>query len=170
VDPRGSFLPQARRVRVHSRLATYLVGRSGQSGLVEVRRPRAQPWSVFGCLTDAAGASALLLSRASDLAAKGSCGWAMVVLDATGSELARMCARFALASAVVVLVPDDCSVRAFPSGSLWPAAPGADGATSAPCGRQFTAGAHAGTCSRFRVDPVLRARAHTRQSSPSLRR
>jgi spermidine synthase len=97
-------------------LATYLLGLFSGSLLWSIVADRIRrPWLVFGCLIAAAGASALLL-----LASIGS--WlpqaqstlGNFVLEATGSELAGMCARFTVASAVVVLLPTILLGAAFP--------------------------------------------------------
>ena len=97
-------------------LATYLtglfLGSLAWSRYVDrVRRP----WLVFGLLIAAAGASALLLLASIGPWLPQAQTWAGgVVFRATGSELARMCARFALASCVIVLPPTLLLGAAFP--------------------------------------------------------
>jgi spermidine synthase len=98
-------------------LATYLLGLFSGSLLWStfadlIRRP----WLVFGCLIGTAGVSALLL-----LASIGpwlpqmQIGLGNFVLQMTGNELAAMCARFAVASAVVVFLPTIFLGAAFPA-------------------------------------------------------
>jgi spermidine synthase len=97
-------------------LATYLIGLFLGSLIWSRFADRIRrPWLVFGCLIAAAGVSALLLLVSIGPwlpAAQSALG--RVVFEATGSELARMCARFALASAVVVLLPTILLGAAFP--------------------------------------------------------
>lgn len=72
-------------------------------------------WLVFGGLLPAAGASALLMLASIGPWLPRAQGWlGGVVLKETGSELAGMYARFALASAVVVLPPTLLLGAAFP--------------------------------------------------------
>jgi len=97
-------------------LATYLSGLFLGSQLCSRFADRIRrPWLVFGGLIAAAGASALLLLASIGPwlpRLQGALGNA--VFAATGSELARMCGRFALASAVVVLIPTMLLGAAFP--------------------------------------------------------
>jgi len=88
-------------------LATYLSGLFLGSLLWSNLADRIRrPWLAFGCLVAAAGASALLMiAIIGPWLPRAQSGVAGVVLKETRSELAGMCARFALASAVVVLPP-----------------------------------------------------------------
>jgi len=98
-------------------LATYLtglvVGSALYAGLADRGRDR---WGTFGLLIAAAGLAALLalaglgsrLPRWQSLAAD-------VVFAATRSELAAMCARFAVAAASLILVPTVLLGAAFPA-------------------------------------------------------
>lgn len=97
-------------------LATYLMGLFLGSLLQSRFADRIRhPWPVFGCLIAAAGGSALLLLAGLGPWLPRAQSWiGGVVLSATGSELARMCARFVLASAVVVLLPTILLGAAFP--------------------------------------------------------
>lgn len=97
-------------------LATYLLGLALGSALVSRRVERVRdPWGAFALLITAAGLVALL-----EIAALGS--WlpqwqsqaSHAVLDATGSLLAAMCARFAVASLCIVFVPTLLLGAAFP--------------------------------------------------------
>jgi spermidine synthase len=98
-------------------LATYLTGLFLGSLLWSkfVDRIR-RPWLAFGCLIAAAGGSALLLLASIGPWLPQAQSWlGGVVLKQTGSELAGMCARFALASTVVVLPPTILLGAAFPA-------------------------------------------------------
>lgn len=97
-------------------LATYLMGLFLGSLLWSRLADRAtRPWLVFGCLIAAAGASAVLMLASIGPWLPEAQRWlGIVVLEATGSELARMCARFTLASSVVVLLPTLLLGAAFP--------------------------------------------------------
>jgi spermidine synthase len=97
-------------------LATYLMGLFLGSLLWSRFADRTRrPWLAFGCLIAAAGGSALLLLASIGPWLPQAQNWlGMVVLQATGSELARVCARFALAAAVVVLPPTLLLGAAFP--------------------------------------------------------
>jgi spermidine synthase len=97
-------------------LATYLMGLFLGSLLWSRFADRVRrPWLVFGCLLAAAGGSALLLMASIGPWLPQAQGWlGSAVFKATGSELARVCARFALASAVVVLLPTMLLGAAFP--------------------------------------------------------
>ncbi len=97
-------------------LATYLTGLFLGSLLWSkladsVRRP----WLAFGGLIAAAGGSALLMLASIGPWLPRTQTWmGSLVFSATGSELARMCARFAVASAAVVLLPTLLLGAAFP--------------------------------------------------------
>jgi predicted membrane-bound spermidine synthase len=97
-------------------LATYLIGLFLGSLLWARFADRVRrPWAVFGCLIAAAGVSALLLLAGLGPWLPRAQSWlGGVVLNTTGSELAGMCSRFALASAVVVLPPTLLLGAAFP--------------------------------------------------------
>ncbi|MGB5037529.1 MAG: fused MFS/spermidine synthase, partial [Blastocatellia bacterium] len=73
------------------------------------------PWTAFGLLIAAAGASALLLLANIGPWLPDAQRWlGLAVLNATGSEMLRLCARYALAAAVVVLLPTILLGAAFP--------------------------------------------------------
>jgi spermidine synthase len=97
-------------------LATYLIGLSLGSLVCSRSADRVRrPWLVFGCLIAAAGGSALLsLASIGPWLPEAQRWLGLAVLNATGSELARLCARFAFASAVVVLLPTILLGAAFP--------------------------------------------------------
>lgn len=97
-------------------LATYLVGLFLGSLVWSKFADRVRkPWLVFGVLIAAAGVSAMLLLASIGPWLPGAQRWlGIAVLNATGSELARMCARFALASSVVLLLPTMLLGAAFP--------------------------------------------------------
>ena len=97
-------------------LATYLTGLVVGSALYARWADRVRdPWGVFGLLIAAAGLVALL-----EIAGLGK--WLVVlqtvaegaVLALTGSQLAGMCARFAVAAACIVFVPTVLLGAAFP--------------------------------------------------------
>jgi len=97
-------------------LATYLMGLFLGSLVLSNFADRIhRPWLVFGCLIAAAGASALLLLASIGPWLPSAQTWlGRIVLQVTGNELARMCARFAVASAVLVLMPTILFGAAFP--------------------------------------------------------
>ncbi|MCM3870382.1 MAG: fused MFS/spermidine synthase [Pyrinomonadaceae bacterium] len=97
-------------------LATYLIGLFLGSLLWARFADRVRrPWMVFGCLIAAAGASALMLLASLGPWLPTTQRWlGGIVLNTTGSELAGMCARFALAAAIVVLPPTILLGAAFP--------------------------------------------------------
>jgi spermidine synthase len=97
-------------------LATYLTGLFlGSLSWSKFSDRIRRPWLVFGCLIAAAGASALLLLAIIGPWLPRAQSWlGNVVLEVTGSQLADMCARFALASAVVVLLPTILLGAGFP--------------------------------------------------------
>ncbi|MFH0352514.1 MAG: spermidine synthase, partial [Chromatiales bacterium] len=97
-------------------LATYLAGLVVGAALYARSADRVRdPWGVFGFLIAAAGLVALL-----EIAGLGR--WLVVlqtqteaaVLALTGSQLAGMCARFAVAAACIVFVPTVLLGAAFP--------------------------------------------------------
>jgi spermidine synthase len=97
-------------------LATYLLGLALGSALVSRRVERVRdPWGAFALLIAAAGLVALL-----EIAGLGH--WlpqwqsqaSHSILDATGSLLAAMCARFAVASLCIVFAPTLLLGAAFP--------------------------------------------------------
>jgi spermidine synthase len=98
-------------------LATYLAGLFAGSLIWSRYADRMQrPWLAFGFLIAAAGASALfLLASVGPWLPQAQSWFGGVVYQATGSELARMCARFAVASSVVVLLPTMLLGAAFPA-------------------------------------------------------
>lgn len=98
-------------------LATYLTGLALGAALYARRADRVRdPWSAFGLLIAAAGLVALV-----ETAVLGS--WIIrfqtiaesAVLSMTGSILAGMCARFAVAAACIVLLPTMLLGAAFPA-------------------------------------------------------
>jgi spermidine synthase len=97
-------------------LVTYLTGLFLGSLLGSRYADRLRrPWLAFGLLIAAAGASALLLLVSIGPWLPQAQTWAGgVVFHATGSDLARMCVRFALACTVIVLVPTLLLGAAFP--------------------------------------------------------
>jgi len=97
-------------------LATYLSGLFLGSLVWSRYADRVRrPWLVFGLLIAAAGASALLLLASIGPWLPHLQAWAGgVAFRATGSELARMCVRFAVAAAIVVLLPTMLLGAAFP--------------------------------------------------------
>jgi spermidine synthase len=97
-------------------LATYLLGLFSGCLLWSTVADRIRrPWLVFGCVIAAAGASALLLlAIIGPWLPRAQSELGNLVLEMTGSELAGMCGRFALASAVVVLPPTIFLGAAFP--------------------------------------------------------
>jgi spermidine synthase len=98
-------------------LATYLFGLfSGSLAWSIVADRIRRPWLVFGCLIATAGVSALLLlASIGPWLPRAQISLGNFVSQATGNQLAGMCARFALASAVVVLVPTILLGAAFPA-------------------------------------------------------
>jgi spermidine synthase len=97
-------------------LVTYLTGLFLGSLLWSRFADRVRrPWLVFGCLIAAAGASAILFMASLGPWLPEAQRWlGLAVLNATASELARLCTRFAFASAVVVLLPTILLGAAFP--------------------------------------------------------
>ncbi|MDH4567003.1 spermidine synthase [Pseudomonas sp. BN414] len=97
-------------------LATYLTGLVLGSALYARRADRIRdPWGLFGLLIAAAGLIALLqvagLGRWLVIAQT---QIEMLVLQATGNELAGMCARFATAALSMVFLPTTLLGAAFP--------------------------------------------------------
>jgi predicted membrane-bound spermidine synthase len=98
-------------------LGTYLVGLAFGSFLFScLVRPRHEPWRVFGLLLAGAGASSLaivaFLGRWLVDAQTFAGMWGMRL---TGSETIEVLARFAVASAAVLLVPTTLLGAAFPA-------------------------------------------------------
>src|SRR5262249_49407407 len=98
-------------------LATYLAGLVAGSALYATCADRVRDrWGIFGLLIGAAGLAGLLA-----IGALGS--WlplwqarvGHLVFVATSSELAAMCARFAVAAASLILVPTVLLGAAFPA-------------------------------------------------------
>lgn len=97
-------------------LATYLFGLAAGSALYARRADRLRdPWGLFAVLIASAGLLALLqlagLGRWLVLAQTQA---ELLVLQATGNELAGMCARFAVAAMSMVLLPTVLLGAAFP--------------------------------------------------------
>jgi hypothetical protein len=97
-------------------LATYLCGLAAGSALYARRADRLRdPWGLFAVLIASAGLLALLqlagLGRWLVLAQTQA---ELLVLQATGNELAGMCARFAVAAMSMVLLPTVLLGAAFP--------------------------------------------------------
>jgi spermidine synthase len=98
-------------------LATYLVGLAGGAALFARWADRVRdPWGTFGLLIAAAGLVALLAVTGlgpwlPDLQARG----AAAALGLTGSQLAAMCARFAIAAGYFILAPTLLLGAAFPA-------------------------------------------------------
>jgi hypothetical protein len=96
-------------------LATYLCGLAAGSAVCQAGRPFARPLGLFAVLIAGAGLLALLqlagLGRWLVLAQTQA---ELLVLQATGNELAGMCARFAVAALSMVLLPTVLLGAAFP--------------------------------------------------------
>ncbi|MDF3936628.1 fused MFS/spermidine synthase [Pseudomonas citronellolis] len=97
-------------------LATYLCGLVLGSALYARRADRLRdPWGLFGVLIAAAGLLAILQIAGLGHWLVGAQSRAeMLVLAAGGSELAGMCARFAVAALCVVFLPTTLLGAAFP--------------------------------------------------------
>ncbi|WP_438394729.1 fused MFS/spermidine synthase [Caballeronia sp. DA-9] len=97
-------------------LATYLFGLVLGSALVSRHADRARdPWSAFAFLIVAAGLVALLeIALLGEWLLRGQAQVSSMVFSATGSMLAAMCARFALAGFCMVFVPTLLLGAAFP--------------------------------------------------------
>lgn len=97
-------------------LATYLCGLVAGSAIVSRHADRARdPWSVFGLLIVAAGLVAMLeIAFLGEWLLQGQARVSSIVFGATGSMLAAMCARFALAGFCIVFVPTLLLGAAFP--------------------------------------------------------
>ncbi|WP_156393354.1 fused MFS/spermidine synthase [Burkholderia sp. Leaf177] len=97
-------------------LATYLCGLVAGSAIVSRHADRARdPWSVFALLIVAAGLVALLeIAFLGEWLLQGQARVSSIVFGATGSALAAMCARFALAGFCIVFVPTLLLGAAFP--------------------------------------------------------
>ena len=98
-------------------LATYLAGLVLGSFLHARFADRVRrPWASFGLLVAGAGASALVLFAAlGPWLPKMQSAFGSVIFDATGSRLAMMCGRFAVAAGVLVLIPTTFLGAAFPA-------------------------------------------------------
>lgn len=98
-------------------LAVYLLGLMVGSAIYARFADRVRhPWAAFGVLIALAGLVALLqVSLLGDWLPTLQSQVASVVTSATGSRLAAMCARFAVASAALVLVPTLLLGAAFPA-------------------------------------------------------
>jgi spermidine synthase len=97
-------------------LATYLFGIVLGSAIVSRRADRVRnPWGAFALLIVAAGLVALLeITFLGQWLLHGQARVSSVVFGATGSMLAAMCARFALAGLCIVFVPTLLLGAAFP--------------------------------------------------------
>lgn len=97
-------------------LATYLLGLVLGSALVSRRVDRVRdPWSAFALLIAAAGLVALLeMTCLGHGLAQWQAGAAHATQQASGSLLAAMCARFAVAALCIVFVPTLLLGAAFP--------------------------------------------------------
>ncbi len=97
-------------------LATYLAGLVLGSALYARRADRIRdPWGLFGLLIAAAGLLALLqIAGLGRWLVVAQTQVEMLVLQATGNELAGMCARFATAAVCVVFLPTTLLGAAFP--------------------------------------------------------
>lgn len=97
-------------------LATYLAGLVLGSALYARRADRIRdPWGLFGLLIAAAGLLALLqIAGLGRWLVVAQTQVEMLVLQATGNELAGMCARFATAAVCVVFLPTTLLGSAFP--------------------------------------------------------
>ncbi|WP_372030199.1 fused MFS/spermidine synthase [Pseudomonas kurunegalensis] len=97
-------------------LATYLAGLLAGSALYARRADRIRdPWGLFGLLVAIAGLLALLqLAGLGRWLVQAQTQAELFALQLTGSELAGMCARFAVAAAYMVLLPTTLLGAAFP--------------------------------------------------------
>ncbi|MGF6691809.1 spermidine synthase [Metapseudomonas resinovorans] len=97
-------------------LATYLAGLVLGSALYARRADRIRdPWGLFGLLIALAGLLALLqIAGLGRWLVMAQTHMEMFALQATGSELAGMCARFATAALCVVFLPTTLLGAAFP--------------------------------------------------------
>ncbi len=97
-------------------LATYLVGLALGALLFARRADRLRdPWTAFGLLIAGAGLAGLAaISSLGSWVAVAQTALEALVLTWTGSDLAGMCARFAVAAAWVVLLPTLLLGAAFP--------------------------------------------------------
>jgi spermidine synthase len=97
-------------------LATYLCGLVAGSALVSRQADRVRdPWSMFALLIVAAGLAAMLgVAVLGDWLLQGQAWVSKMMFGATGSMLAAMCARFALAGFCIVFVPTLLLGAAFP--------------------------------------------------------
>jgi spermidine synthase len=98
-------------------LATYLAGLVAGSALYARFAHRVRdPWGVFGLLISAAGVVALLeIAGLSLWQLRIQIGAGDIAFSATGSEFARMCAQFLIASLGVVFIPTVLLGAAFPA-------------------------------------------------------
>jgi spermidine synthase len=97
-------------------LATYLCGLVIGSALVSRHADRARdPWSAFALLIVAAGLVAMLeIAFLGEWLLQGQTWVSSMVFGVTGSMLAAMCARFALAGFCIVFIPTLLLGAAFP--------------------------------------------------------
>lgn len=97
-------------------LATYLCGLVAGSAIYARRADRLRdPWGVFGLLIACAGLLALLhVAGLGRWLVSAQTHAELLVLQATGNELAGMCARFAVAAFCVVFLPTTLLGAAFP--------------------------------------------------------
>ncbi|MCE7761323.1 spermidine synthase [Pseudomonas putida] len=97
-------------------LATYLGGLLAGSALYARRADRIRdPWGLFGLLIAIAGLLALLqLAGLGRWLVLGQTQAELFILQLTGSELAGMCARFAVAAVCMVFLPTTMLGAAFP--------------------------------------------------------
>ncbi|MGE8367597.1 spermidine synthase [Cupriavidus sp.] len=107
-------------------LATYLGGLVAGSAIYARFADRVRdPWGVFGVLVGLAGLVALLqVAGLGNWLVQLQVSLAGVVMAVTGSELAAMCARFALAGLCVVFAPTMLLGAAFPAALRLCAEPG----------------------------------------------
>lgn len=139
-------------------LATYLGGLVAGSAIYARFADRVRdPWGVFGVLVGLAGLVALLqLAGLGNWLVQLQVSLAGVVMAATGSELAAMCARFALAGLCVVFAPTMLLGAAFPAALRLCAEPGHIGRDVGVVLALNTAGGIAGTfLSGFVLVPAL---------------
>lgn len=139
-------------------LATYLGGLVVGSAVYARFADRVRdPWGVFGVLVGLAGLVALLqLAGLGNWLGQWQVSLAGAVMAVTGSELAAMCARFALAGLCVVFAPTVLLGAAFPAALRLCAEPGHIGRDMGVVLALNTVGGIAGTfLTGFVLVPVL---------------